>query len=174
VTLAGVLALLAFATGVAYEFHSTPVTMVMFLAGGSGLLVMATALLGWAFWHDVTARLQSITSKRFAAGEVIFRQGDDAEHIFVITKGKVEAVFSDPVKGEVVLGQLGPPEFFGETAILTQSPRQATVRAVEEVESLMVHRTDFLRLYGSLPRLRAAIEAQQSRRKAMLNGQSRG
>jgi hypothetical protein len=169
VTTAGALALMALATAVVYELRSTPLTMMLFLAGGSGLLLIAAALFCWAIWRDVNARLQSISSKRFAAGEMIFRQGDEAEHVFVLTKGEVEAFFSDPVHGEILLGRLRPSEFFGETAILTQSPRQATARAVDEVETLMVHRTDFLRLYGSLPRLRKAVEAVQSQRQKLLN-----
>src|SRR5262249_51164117 len=92
-----------------------------------------------------------------------------AEHVFVITKGRVEAVFSDPGKGDVVLAQLGPQEYFGETAILSRLPRQATARALDAVELLAIHRADFLRLYGSLTRLRAGIDAQQLQRMALLN-----
>ena len=166
---AGVLALIALATAVVYGLSSTPLTMVIFLAGGSGLLFTASVLFCWTLWRDVRARLQSITTRRFGPGEVIYRQGEPAEHVFVIVKGKVEAVLSHPVHGEIVLAQLGPPEFFGETAILSQSPRQATARAVDDVESLVVHRADFLRLYGSLPRLRAAVEALQAQRHRLVN-----
>jgi hypothetical protein len=167
-TIAGILALLALATAVVYEVRSTPVTMVIFLGGGSAFLVLAAVLFCWGLWRDITARLDSITTRSFAPGEVIYRQGEPAENVFVILKGKVEAVFSDPVKGEIVLAQLGPQEYFGESAILSRLPRQATARTVEPAEVLAIHRTDFLRLYGSLPRLRARIGAQQLERRAML------
>src|ERR1043166_5135302 len=128
VTLAGVFALMGLMVAVVYEWRSTPFTMVLFLLGGSALLFTAAGLFGWVLWRDVRTRLQSIATRQFSPGQLIFRQGDPAEHVFVITKGRVEAVFSDPVKGDIVLGQLGPPEYFGETAILSRMPRQATAR----------------------------------------------
>src|SRR5262245_5560382 len=121
-TVAGVLALSALATAALYEWRSTPYTMVVFLLGGSLLLLAAVTVFGWVLWRDLRSELESIIPKRFAPGEQIFRQGDPAEHVFVIIKGKVEAIFSDPVKGDVVLGHLGPQEYFGETAILSRLP----------------------------------------------------
>ena len=168
-TIAGCLALAAFVTAIIYTWRSTPYTMVLFLAGGSALLVVAAVLFGWTVWKDIKDRLDSIVTKEFAPGQVIFRQGDVAEHVFIITKGQVEAVYADPAKGEVILAQLGPDEYFGETAILSHRPRQATVRAINAVELLVIHRTDFLRLYASLPRLRARIEAKHTQRKALMN-----
>ena len=163
-TIAGCLALVTLATAVIYASHSNPFTMVLFLGLGSTLLVIAVALFGWTIWKDLRAQLDSIVTKQFAPGQVIFRPGDPADHVFVITKGKVEAVHTDPAKGEVILARLGPEEYFGETAILSHLPRQITARAVDAVEVLAIHRTDFLRLYSTLPRLRYRIEAQQAHR----------
>jgi CRP-like cAMP-binding protein len=167
-TIAGCLALIALATAVVYACRSTPYTMVAFLGGGSLLLAAAIAIFGWTVFKDLRSRLESITSKRFSPQQVIFRQGEPAEHVFVIVKGQVEAVYTDPVKGEVILGRLGPDEYFGETAILSRLPRQATARTVDEVELLQIHRADFLRLYTNLPRLRARIDAEQTQRKALM------
>jgi len=144
--------------------------MVLFLGGGSVLLIAAIAIYGWTVWKDVRSRLDSIVTRQFAPGQVIFRQGDPAEHVFIITRGQVEAVYADPAKGEVILGRLVRDDYFGETAILSRLPRQATARAVDAVEVLAIHCTDFLRLYASLPQLRARIEAQQARRKALVDG----
>jgi signal-transduction protein with cAMP-binding, CBS, and nucleotidyltransferase domain len=168
-TVAGCLALVPLITAVIYACHSTPYTMVLFLGLGSVLLLAAIVLFAWTIWKDVGARLESIITKEFAPGQVIFRQGDPAEHVFIIVKGQVEAVYSDPNKGEVVLGRLGRDEYFGEAAILSRLPRQATARAIEAVELLAIHRSDFLRLYGSLPRLRARIQREQVRRKALVS-----
>jgi hypothetical protein len=167
-TIAGCLALVALITAVIYACRSTPYTMVVFLGGGSFLLTAAIAIFGWTVFKDLRSRLDSITSKRFSPQQVIFRQGEPADHVFVIVKGQVEAVYTDPVKGEVILGRLGPDEYFGETAILSRVPRQATARAVDDVELLQIHGTDFLRLYKNLPRLRARIDAEQTRRKALI------
>ncbi len=170
-TIAGCLALITLSTAVLYAWHSTPYTMVVFLMGGSALLLAAVVLFGWTIWKDLRARLDSIVTKRFAPGEVIFRQGDPADHVFVVTQGQVEAVYADPIKGDVILTRFGPGEYFGETAILSRLPRQATTRAVDAVELLAIHRADFLRLYASLPRLRARIDARQAQIKALVDHQ---
>jgi signal-transduction protein with cAMP-binding, CBS, and nucleotidyltransferase domain len=166
-TLAGCLALVTLGTAVIYACHSNPFTMVLFLGLGSTLLMAAVTLFGWTIWKDLRARLDSIVTRQFAPGQVIFRPGDPADHVFLITKGQVEAVYADPAKGDVILGRLGPEEYFGETAILSRLPRQIASRAVDAVELLAIHRTDFLRLYSSLPRLRARIQAQQPQRLAL-------
>src|SRR4030095_10899848 len=123
-TVAGCLALFALLTAVIYAFRATPNTMVLFLGGGSALLMAAIALFAWTIWKDLRSRLQSIVTTHFASGQIIFRQGESADHVYVITKGQVEAVYSDPAKGEVIVARLGPDEYFGETAILSRPPRQ--------------------------------------------------
>lgn len=168
-TVAGILALVALVTAVVYAFRSTPYTMILFLGGGTTLLVAATALFAWAIWKDLQGRLKSINTRQFAPGQVIYSKGEPAEHVYVITKGQVEVVYADPAKGDVVLARLGPEEYFGETAILSRLPRQATARAIDSVEVLAIHRTDFLRLYANLPRLRARIEALHAERKTLVN-----
>jgi hypothetical protein len=168
-TIAGCLALVALLTAVIYASHSTPYTMVLFLGGGSALLGAAIVLFGWTVWKDLRDRLESMVTKEYAPGQIIFRQGDAAEHVFIITRGNVEAVYADPVKGDVIVGRLGRDEYFGENAILSRLPRQVTMRAIDAVGLLAIHRTDFLRIYDSLPRLRARIEAQQASRIALMN-----
>jgi hypothetical protein len=168
-TIAGCLALVALSTSVIYACHSTPYTMVLFLGGGSALLLVAASIFCWTIWRDLRLRLESIDARQFAPGQVIFRQGDPAEHVFIVTKGQVEAVYADPAKGQVIIGRFGPDDFFGETAILSRMPRQVTTSAVDNVELLVIHYTDFLPLYANLPRLRARIDAVQARRKALVS-----
>jgi signal-transduction protein with cAMP-binding, CBS, and nucleotidyltransferase domain len=167
-TIAGCLALVALTTAVIYAFRSTPYTMVLFLGGGSILLLAAGFLFGWTIWQDLRARLDSIVTKEFAPGQVIYRPGDPAEHVYFVTRGQVEAIYPDPAKGDIVLGRFGRDDFFGETAILSHVPRQVAARAVNAVELLVIHRRDFLQVYANLPRVRARIEAEQTRRKALM------
>ncbi|MCR6032147.1 MFS transporter [Nocardioides sp. zg-579] len=62
------------------------------------------------------------------AGQVVFRQGDLAEHYYVIESGRVEVVGDG-----TVITTLGPGEGFGEVALVRQVPRTATVRTLDEV-----------------------------------------
>jgi CRP/FNR family transcriptional regulator, cyclic AMP receptor protein len=170
---AGILALLSLSTAAIYEWRSTPYTMVLFLMGGATLLLAAMILFGWTLWKDVRSRLEGVATRSFGPGEVIYRQGDPADHIFVITQGQVEIVHADPAQGDVLLSRLAADEYFGETAILSRSPRQATARAVDEVNVLAIQRRDFLRLYESLPALRARIDRQQTHRLASFEQRGR-
>jgi hypothetical protein len=164
---AGVLTLAGLSTAVIYEFRSTPFTMVLFLLGGCSLLLAATALFLYAMVRDLRARLGSMTTKRFEPGTVIFRQGDVADTVYVISEGEVETIYEDPAKGEILLRRLGPGEHFGESAILSNTPRQATVRTAGVVEALVIHREEFAQLYRFLPRLRDRIAQENQRRKAL-------
>src|SRR6516162_7177767 len=84
--IAGCLALVTLATAVTYAWRSTPYTMVLFLGIGSTFLTAAILLFGWTVWKDLSSRLESMVPKQYAAGEIIFRQGEPGEHVYVITK----------------------------------------------------------------------------------------
>jgi CRP-like cAMP-binding protein len=73
----------------------------------------------------------------FAAGTVIFREGDSGQHMFVLQSGRVR-ITKDHPQGARTLAILGPGEFFGEMAILNDKPRNATADALEEVRALVL------------------------------------
>ena len=78
-------------------------------------------------------------SRVFPAGAVIVREGDPGEEAFIITAGhcSVRRRERDEVRE---VRRLGPGDVFGETAILTGSPRTATVTAIDEVTVKIVTR----------------------------------
>ncbi len=86
--------------------------------------------------------------RRFADGEVIVEQGAAADYVYTILEGAAD-VFVDNVR----VGEVGAEEIFGAMAVLTGSPRTATVRARGTVSLMMVAKEDFSRLVGSHPHL---------------------
>lgn len=88
---------------------------------------------------ELTATLETTT---FKDGEVIVRQGAPADKFFIIVSGGVEVVREDDGTDRVV-GTLRAGQFFGEIAILRDSPRTATVRAKGRAEVLGMHRDTF-------------------------------
>lgn len=60
----------------------------------------------------------------FADGEVIFDEGDEGSHLYVIQSGQVEISRQGP-GGKRVLARLGPGEFFGEMSVVLGEPRTA-------------------------------------------------
>jgi hypothetical protein len=155
--LAGVLAMLGLMTAVLYTLRFTPYTMVLFMMVGQGLIVLAACCFGYAVWSGIKARLQSIVEKRYKAGDVIFRQGDYPDRLYVIGSGEVDVIRESPGKGDVVLTRLGKDQFFGEIGILGHTPRTATVRAATDVEVLSIHRDYFSSLFAYLPAFRERI-----------------
>ncbi|HUG54538.1 MAG TPA: cytochrome P450 [Vicinamibacteria bacterium] len=69
----------------------------------------------------------------FPPGAVIIRQGDPPRSFFVVLRGTVEVVNHHPA-GDIVIGSLGPGDYFGEMGLLQGRPRSATVRAGAEGE----------------------------------------
>jgi CRP-like cAMP-binding protein len=75
--------------------------------------------------------------REFPPGEVLFREGEPGDTMFVIQSGAARITKS--VAGEEkLLAVLGPGEFLGELAILNSKPRTATATAVEPLRCLLV------------------------------------
>ena len=88
------------------------------------------------------------------AGEVLLRQGDDADRLFVVLDGRLAiAVESDAAAPDQPLGEVGPGEIVGEVALLAGTRRTATVRALTPVRLGQVLRDEVRRLVASHPDL---------------------
>jgi CRP-like cAMP-binding protein/uncharacterized pyridoxamine 5'-phosphate oxidase family protein len=87
----------------------------------------------------VAAKLQTV---QVAAGDVIVRQGAPADKFFIIVEGQVEVIHEQD--GQVrQLATLSSGQFFGEMAILRDTPRMATVRAVTPTTLFAMERDAF-------------------------------
>ncbi len=98
-------------------------------------------------------RRPGIGRAHYEAGEIIFREGDKGDRLYVVVDGRVEVV-----KGDTVLGNLGPGECFGEMALVSDSPRNATVKSRSSVNVLTVDRDAFHALFTHLPPLKKLFE----------------
>jgi CRP/FNR family transcriptional regulator, cyclic AMP receptor protein len=90
------------------------------------------------------AGIRSIMQEmKFKAGQVIIREGEMGDLFYVITEGRAEIIIRDADGAELLLHEAGPGDFFGELSMLTNQPRAARVRAVEQVSTLALGRADF-------------------------------
>jgi NADH dehydrogenase len=94
----------------------------------------------------------------FGPDEVIFREGDRGDRLYVVVDGEVSVVQDTPGQGETVLRTLGPGESFGEIALLRESPRTATVKSRTGVNVLTVDRDAFNALFATVPEIRGFFE----------------
>jgi CRP-like cAMP-binding protein len=71
----------------------------------------------------------------WAAGEVVFREGDPGASLFVLTEGEVE-ILNGHAGQDKVIAVLGAPAAFGEMALVDREARSATVRARTPCQAL--------------------------------------
>jgi NADH dehydrogenase len=105
-----------------------------------------------------TDRSLGIRREHFEPGQVIFREGDHGEWLYVVVDGEVEVSRDLPGRGEAVLRTLGPGECFGEIALLGDHLRTATTRSRTGANLLAVDRDAFHALFSTLPPLREFFE----------------
>ena len=117
------------------------------------------------FFHDIGAALiaevaRLLRPREFPAGAVIVRRGEIGDCMFFIVDGEVEVEVSPQAV------TLGAGNFFGELALLTRAPRNATVRALNACTLLALDVVDFHELLGRRQELARAIRAEAARRLA--------
>jgi len=105
-----------------------------------------------------TGKPEGIRREYFEPNEIIFRQGDRGDWLYVLVDGEVEVVRSVPGQGEVTLRTLRAGECFGEIALVSDQPRSATVRSLTSVNVLALDRDAFQALFSNLPPLRGFFE----------------
>ena len=97
-------------------------------------------------------KLLAFTGERmtFASGQEVCHQGDPGDAMYVILGG-VADILIDTEKGQVRVAELKKNGFFGETAILCDAPRNATVKASESLLTLKISKEMFYRLVSEFP-----------------------
>jgi len=110
--------------------------------------------------------LARASEKVFMAGNVVIRQGEPTDSLYVVLSGRmciIQATFESPFAGQV-LADLGYGEIFGEMGILTEQPRSATVVAVEHTRCLELSAEDFMQVLQRSPDLAIAVLRVLARR----------
>lgn len=88
---------------------------------------------------------------RTSKGDVIFREGDLGDRMFVIMDGKVTLAHSAPDGREAMLGILGPGDMFGELSVFDPSSRTSTATALTDVIALSLTRQQLRQWLASRP-----------------------
>ena len=78
----------------------------------------------------------SMDSVKIAKGGVLFAEGDEGDHLYVIVEGKLKLGTSSGDGRENLLSILGPGEMFGELSLFDPGPRTSTATAVTDAKLL--------------------------------------
>jgi CRP/FNR family cyclic AMP-dependent transcriptional regulator len=109
----------------------------------------------------------SVLGKTYQDTEVIIKQGEQGDCMYVIQEGLVEIV-KETDRGEVLLALRGKGEFFGEMAIFEREQRSATVRAIGDAQVLTIDKKNLLRRIHEDPSLAFhMIQAMSARIRKM-------
>jgi CRP/FNR family transcriptional regulator, cyclic AMP receptor protein len=102
---------------------------------------------------DSLSSLATVARRRtYRRGEVIFHQGDPGETLHVLQSGRVKIVIDSEAGNEALLNIMGPGECYGELSLIDGGVRSATVEALEQVETIVLQRRDFMELVEQNPR----------------------
>jgi CRP-like cAMP-binding protein len=99
-------------------------------------------------------------------GDIIIKEGDDAEHVYTIISGEAD-VFADGVK----VGEIGDDEVFGAMAVFTGEKRSATVIARTACTIMAVPQIDFINLIEAQPKAAVNLIENLARRITAMNHQ---
>jgi len=109
--------------------------------------------------------LEAIGRRKAAdRGEVLLARGEVGDRILVIESGRVKVSVTTSSGREAVLTFRGPGSLLGDQALVDESPRSATVTAVEPVEVLVVAASAFRGYLASHPNVALAMLATLSAR----------
>jgi CRP/FNR family transcriptional regulator len=108
-------------------------------------------------------------SRSFAAGEIVFREGDASNTCYVVRSGHARAVREHGDGRQLALATFGPGDIFGELAMFDDERRSATVEAIEALEVLGILGPDMRRLMETRPGLAIGIAAALARRLRATN-----
>jgi CRP-like cAMP-binding protein len=108
--------------------------------------------------EDIRELLRAGRRRSFRRGEVVFHQGDPAEVLHLVVKGRFAVRLTTPLGDSVLISVHGPGDLFGELALLSEGAvRVATVSALEEAETRALDRGEFAALQEKHPRVNTVL-----------------
>lgn len=88
-----------------------------------------------------------------AAGDVLFREGDPGDDLYIIRRGRIRIGIRLPDGTEHRIAELTTGDFVGEMSIFDHAPRSATCRALEASALLALSRAEFSAIVAEHPRI---------------------
>ncbi|HSJ88605.1 MAG TPA: SpoIIE family protein phosphatase [Anaerolineales bacterium] len=91
------------------------------------------------------------------SGEILFREGDAGEHMYIVVSGDLEILKAPDTDNELILNRVPQGEYIGEMSLITGAPRTASVRAHGDVVLLSMSRAHLLDLLQVHPQLASTM-----------------
>lgn len=147
---AQVLALVAMLLGLQFLSNTTGGTLFAFATIGPVLVTLAIGIMIGVLLYRFRKQHSLFDFETYEPGQIVFRQGDPGECAYFVQSGEVEVVREGP-EGETVLARLAKGQHFGEMALLSNQPRNATVRVVARTRLAVLGKQNFLAMLQAVP-----------------------
>jgi ATP/ADP translocase len=86
-------------------------------------------------------------------GEIVIKEGDTGETMYLIIKGEVSVIKNQGEKHEIELDRIGAGDYFGEMALFEDVLRSATIRTEQESRLLVLHKQEFKEIVREYPQI---------------------
>lgn len=150
-----------------FVLHTNALSVFLFSSVAPVLVLLSVGLVGTALFLEYSTAHRLFAVETYPSGQFIFRQGDPGDCAYFIRSGEV-AVIEDE-SGEII-ARLGPGEYFGEMALLSDSRRNASVRTLTDVEVATLGKENFLSMVKLLPAAEEAVLATVQNRAMRAGG----
>ncbi|MBW1784729.1 MAG: cyclic nucleotide-binding domain-containing protein, partial [Deltaproteobacteria bacterium] len=118
------------------------------------------------------AAIASVTEEvDYPVGEIVIREGETGETMFLVIKGNVSVIKGEGEAGaqEIELARIGAGDYFGEMALFEDAVRSATIRTAEESRFLVLHKQEFTEIVREYPQIALHICKALSNRLRQLH-----
>jgi CRP-like cAMP-binding protein len=118
---------------------------------------------------DLERVVQVAVARRFAAQQVIFREGDASDTCYVVRTGHARAIREHTDGRTITLAHFGPGDIFGELAMFDDERRSATVETLDDVDAIAIAGGDMRRLLREHPDISVKLVVALGRRMREAN-----
>jgi CRP-like cAMP-binding protein len=108
-------------------------------------------------WESFAAVARSLIILRLKDGDVVMRQGDVGDSLFLVASGELRVFVATP-DGPKDVAHLFENTLFGEMALITGQPRTASVAVVGAADVIQVSKTALLHVIATVPSVREGLD----------------
>ena len=120
------------------DLEEVPLPVPRLVGAGARRALALTPLFAGLPMDTLECLIEHLQLVTLLRGDVLFREGDPGDALFIISEGEVSVASEGPPRVE--MARLGPGAFFGEVSLVTDQPRAATVTALGATEMIMIDR----------------------------------
>lgn len=147
---AQVLALVVFILGLVFLRRTTGGTLFLFSTIAPVLALLAAVAVIGVSTYRFLRRHSLFEIENIEPGQVVFSEGEEGDCAYFIHEGEF-AVVRGESGAEKVIARLSGGQYFGEMALISDAPRNATVRAVTPAKVAVLGKANFLALMKVMP-----------------------